>query len=100
MLKSARMTMHPVALQPSSLQLTIRLTPELSRDLELAARRLQRRRSDVVRLALQRFLASPEPPLTNPADRVAHLIGSLESGEPDLLENQRQKVLEAILHDR
>ena len=75
-------------------QLTVRLPDDLGRALDAAARRLQRKRADVVRLALRRFLDLEGG--GRPAARVAPLLGSLESGVPDLAERHRQYVLESL----
>ena len=77
-------------------QVTVRLPAELSQALHRAARRLRRRNSDIVRLALQAFLQVGEPGASKPAHRVRDLIGSLESGVPALAERHRVHVLEAL----
>lgn len=48
--------------------------------MKAASRRMQRKNSEIVRRALREFLGAPERPAGRPADRVRHLIGSLESG--------------------
>jgi len=75
-------------------QLTVRLPDEMNEALAVAAERLHRKRADVVRLALRRFLDLDTG--TKPADRVRSLLGSLESGIPDLAEDHRRYVLEAL----
>lgn len=77
-------------------QLTIRLSEELNRALEAASNRLQRRRSEIVRLALSQFLELEPHREETPAARVRHLIGSLDTGIPDLAENHRSYVLESL----
>jgi Arc/MetJ-type ribon-helix-helix transcriptional regulator len=77
-------------------QLTVRLPEDLDRSLEEAAERMQRKRSEVVRLALRRYLELSPAGKGSPADRVRDLIGLLDSGIPDLAENHRAYVLEAI----
>jgi Arc/MetJ-type ribon-helix-helix transcriptional regulator len=81
-------------------QLTVRLPEDLKRALDQATERLQRRSSDIVRMALRAFLYAPEARGSRPADRVRGLIGSLESGVPDLAEHHRRYVLESIKHGR
>ena len=76
-------------------QLTLRLPAGLAGKLELSAKRLQRKRSDVVRLALSQFLEA-EPAvsqLSRPVDRVRDLIGSVESGVPDLGQRHREHLI-------
>ncbi len=77
-------------------QVTVRLPADLSRALHRASRRLRRKNSDIVRLALQAFLHVGEPGASKPADRVRDLIGSLESGVPDLAERHRGYLVEAL----
>jgi predicted transcriptional regulator len=63
-------------------QLTLRMSAVLAEKLDRAARRLRRKRSEVVRLALEQFLnAHVETP---PIERVRDLLGQIESGLPDL----------------
>lgn len=80
-------------------QLTVRLPEDLSRALRAASRRMQRKSSEVVRMALREFLAGPSP-AGRPADRVRHLLGSLESGVPGLAERHREEVLASIRRRR
>jgi metal-responsive CopG/Arc/MetJ family transcriptional regulator len=72
-------------------QLTIRLTPDLEESISSLAQRLQRKRSEIVRLALQRFIleecVAEEPA---PYERVKNLIGVVETGCSDLGENHRE----------
>jgi hypothetical protein len=50
-------------------------------------------------MALEAFLQA-SPSATKPAERVAHLIGSLASGVPDLAERHREYVLASLKHAR
>ena len=77
-------------------QITVRLPANLRAALRRAARRLRRRDSDVVRMALEGFLQTNAVTGAKPADRVRHLIGSLESGVPDLAERHRAYIVEAL----
>jgi hypothetical protein len=77
-------------------QLTVRLPDDLDRALKAAARRMQRRSSDIVRLALREFLGGARPGAGRPVDRVRGLIGSLESGVPDLAARHREYVLASL----
>ena len=81
-------------------QLTVRLPEELHRALRVASRRMQRRCSEIVRLALQEYLGAPAGRRSRPADRVRRLIGSLESGVPDLAERHRAYVIESLKRGR
>lgn len=77
-------------------QITVRLPRELSRALDAAAKRSRRRRSEVIRLSLIAYLTPGASGTGRPVDRVRGLIGSLESGIPDLSENHRKYILESL----
>ncbi len=79
-------------------QLTVRLPQDLGRALRAASRRMRRGNSEVVRMALRQFLASPTA--GRAAQRVRGLIGSLESGLPDLADRHREHVLESLRRGR
>jgi hypothetical protein len=80
-------------------QLTVRLTDDLDKALKAASRRMQRRSSEIVRLALQEFLGTARTS-GRPVDRVRGLLGSLESGIPDLARKHRTYILESLRHGR
>jgi len=75
-------------------QLTLRLPGELAEKLEHSAKRLKRKRSDVVRLALEQFLDT-EPEI-RPIERVRDLLGRIESGVPDLGQNHREHLIRRL----
>jgi Arc/MetJ-type ribon-helix-helix transcriptional regulator len=81
-------------------QITVRVPAQLGRTLRQAARRLGRRPSDVVRMALEAYLESAPRSQATPAERVEHLIGSLASGIPDLAERHRDYVLAELKRGR
>jgi hypothetical protein len=81
-------------------QLTVRLPDDLDRALRAAALRMQRRSSDIVRLALRDFLGASTRLAGPPIDRVRSLIGSLESGIPDLATRHREYVLRSLVSRR
>jgi hypothetical protein len=81
-------------------QLTVRVPDDLHRALRIASRRMQRKSSEIVRLALQAYLGAPAGKRSHPADRVRGLIGSLESKVPDLAERHRAYVLESLKRGR
>lgn len=79
-------------------QLTLRLPAALAAKLERSARRLKRKRSDVVRLALEQFLeAGAETP---PVERVRDLLGGVESGIPDLGQRHREHLIRRLRRGR
>lgn len=75
-------------------QLTLRLPGELADKLGRSAKRLKRKRSDVVRLALERFLDS-EPEI-RPVERVRDLLGRIESGVSDLGRRHREHLIRRL----
>ena len=79
-------------------QLTIRLPDDLGEALAEVAEQTGRKRSEVVRMALREHLRGASP-AGRPADLARHLIGSLDSGLPDLVENQRRYLLDSIKRD-
>jgi metal-responsive CopG/Arc/MetJ family transcriptional regulator len=81
-------------------QLTVRLPEDLTQALEAASRRMQRKHSEIVRLALREYLGVSPGTRARPADRVRHLIGSLESGTPDLAEEHRSYIIESLRRAR
>ena len=79
-------------------QLTVRLPGDLGRSLEEAAVRMRRKRSEVVRMALEEFLhlrtdGSSQGDLSS-------LLGSIETGVSDLAERHRETGLESIQRGR
>lgn len=75
-------------------QLTLRLSTDLAEKLERSARRLKRKRSDVVRQALEQFLDT-EPEI-RPIERVRDLLGRVESGVPDLGQRHREYLIRRL----
>ena len=63
-------------------QITVRLPASLGRALRQTSRRLDRRPSDVVRMALESFLHESPPAGRKPADRVALCSGRLRPEFP------------------
>lgn len=77
-------------------QVTVRIPDDLKQALDEASRRMHRKSSDIVRLALRAFLQGTEDPDSRPAERVRSLLGSLESGLPQLAERHREYVIESL----
>jgi len=77
-------------------QLTVRLPRELKRSLDETAEQMQRKSSDLVRIALREFLEGRTAADGRPAERVRHLLGSLRSDLPDLVDRQREQILESV----
>ena len=79
-------------------QLTMRLPADLAAKLERSARRLKRKRSEVVRQALEHFLDSE--PEQRPIERVRDLLGSVASGRPDLGQRHRDYLIRRLRRGR
>ena len=78
-------------------QLTIRLPDDLEEGLSALTRRLRLKRSDIVRIALQRFIEEFKTVKeANPYERVANIIGTVSSGIPDLGEAHRRHLVKKI----
>jgi hypothetical protein len=77
-------------------QLTVRFPRELNRALREKAARMKRKPSEVVRIAVEEFLQISVDHTESPAQRVQHLIGSVESGISDLALRHREYVLRRI----
>lgn len=80
-------------------QLTIRIPGDLREALDQASRRTGLKNSELVRQALRAYL-QPADTRQPPAVRVRHLVGSLESGVPDLAERHREYVIESLSRGR
>ena len=82
-------------------QLTLRMPGVLANKLERVARRMGRKRSEVARLALEQFLEDTSMRgHVRPVDLVRDLLGSLESGVPDLGQRHRDHLLRRLRRDR
>ena len=77
-------------------QLTVRLPRELSRSLKEAANRMQRKPSELVRMAVRDFLEVQTESKELPAERVRDLIGSLKSGVPDIAVRHREYIIKSL----
>ncbi len=78
-------------------QLTIRLPDDLEEDLSALTRRLRLKRSDIVRMALEKFIGEFKGnEETKPYDRVANIIGALSSGVSDIGEAHRKYLLKKM----
>ena len=75
-------------------QITIRLPGTLRRRLDRVAKSVGRRRSDLARLAVQRYLDELESEsVPRPYERVRDLLGSVDSGVSDLGSRHRDHLL-------
>ena len=79
-------------------QLTLRVPAELAAKLERSARRLKRKRSEVVREALEQYLESE--PAVRPIERVRDLLGTFASGKSDLGQRHREYLIGRLRRGR
>lgn len=78
-------------------QITVRMPEDLLERLDHEAAALSRKRSEVIRMAVERFLGRPhERAGRRPVDRVRDLLGSFESGIPDLGQRHREHLVERL----
>ena len=81
-------------------QVTVRIPEDLKQALDEASRKMQRKSSEIVRMALRAFLQGTPGRHTRPVDRVRGLVGSLESGVPELAERHREYIVESLKNGR
>ena len=79
-------------------QLSMRLPSDLAAKLERSARRLKRKRSELVREALEQYLNSELE--TRPIELVRDLLGSIATGRPDLGQRHRDYLIRRIRRGR
>ena len=79
-------------------QLSMRLSADLAAKLERSAKRLKRKRSEVVREALEQYLDTQ--PELRPIERVRDLLGSIASGRSDLGQRHRDYLIHRLRRGR
>lgn len=78
-------------------QLTLRMPTDLATKLDKVARHTRRKRSEIVRLALEQFLGEAETKVERrPIELVRDLLGSMESDVPDLGQRHRYYLLRRL----
>lgn len=88
-------------MHPMERQLTVRMPERLVEKLDREAVRHRRKRSEVIRLAVERYFEdSAAQAEIRPVDRVRDLLGSFESGIPDLGQRHREHLLERLRRGR
>ena len=79
------------------MQLTVRMPDEYEKKIELLAKRMGLKRSDIVRMALKQFVEENlESGQKSPFQRVSHLLGRAESGIKDLGQRHREYLIQRI----
>lgn len=83
-------------------QLTVRLPNDLAGGLRRLAAETHLRRSELVRIAVRQMLEEGRVKATKGRrpPGVHRLIGFLETGDPDLAEQHRERILEALRSGR
>lgn len=82
-------------------QLTLRMPAALATKLDKVARNTRRKRSEIVRLAVEQFLGEAETRVERrPIELVRDLLGSVESGVPDLGQRHRDYLLKRLRRAR
>ncbi len=81
-------------------QITVRIDEELNEQINLLSQKLRRKRSDLVRIALEKFISEVgKVAETRPYDQVKELIGSVSSGIPNLGEAHREYLVKKFKKD-
>jgi hypothetical protein len=78
------------------MQLTIRMPDEQMSRIELIAKKLGLKKSDVTRMAIKKFIEEYDDITAKPYAKVKHLLGVVESGIPDLGQRHRKHLLKKI----
>ena len=82
-------------------QLTLRMPADLATKLDKVARHARRKRSEIVRLAVEQFLSETDTKVERrPIELVRDLLGSMESGVPDLGQRHRDYLLKRLRRAR
>lgn len=77
-------------------QVTVRMPEALIEKLDREAVLRRRKRSEVIRMAVERFVEEPESSGGRPIDKVRDLLGSYESGIPDLGQRHREHLIRRL----
>ncbi len=79
------------------MQLTVRMPDEYTRKLNLLSKKMGLKRSDIVRLALKRFLdENSEGNDQLPFEKVRNILGVAESGIKDLGQRHRHYLIQKM----
>jgi Arc/MetJ-type ribon-helix-helix transcriptional regulator len=78
-------------------QLTVRIPEELDAQISLLAKGMRLKRSDIVRLALEHFVAESQgQDEITPYEKVRRLVGGISSGITDLGESHRKHLMSKL----
>jgi hypothetical protein len=81
-------------------QVTLRIPASLAARLADAAKSTRRRRSEIVRMALEEYLEVSGRTAVRPIDLVRDLVGSVDTGIPDLGERHREHLIRIFRRGR
>jgi hypothetical protein len=84
----------------NTMQLTIRVPEEQMVKIALIAKELGLKKTDVTRMAINRFLSDYEGTEKKPYEKAKHLLGIAESGVSDLGRRHREYLVEKIKTSR
>ena len=76
--------------------ITLRLPKDLNKQITAIGKKLLLSRSDIVRLALQKYVDEFGENGMHPYQKVKNLLGVVETGIPDLGSDHRKHLLERI----
>jgi len=80
-----------------STQVVVRMPDRLVRELDAVSQRMSRRRSEVVRMAVEQWVsAGGNGGKRASSGRASQLIGSLDSGIPDLARRHREYLIKSL----
>lgn len=79
-------------------QISVRIPDDLAKRLARTAKLTRRKRSEIMRLALEQYLDSELH--IKPIDRVRDLLGKYESGVPDLGQRHREYLRARLKRER
>lgn len=77
-------------------QLIVRLPRDMKEKIAKIAKRHHLKQSNIVRMAIEKFLEEYESKTIKPYERTKDLIGSISSGIPDLGTSHRKHLLNKI----
>ncbi len=81
-------------------QIAVRIPDELDKEISSLAERMHLKRSDIVRLALKKFIKDiHKKEEAGPYEKVKYLVGSISSGVPDLGEEHREYLVKRFKKD-
>ena len=82
------------------MQITVRMPNAYGNKLDKLSKQMGMRRSDIIRLAMKRFLEGPDQTdQESPYLKVSHLLGIAESDVKDLGQSHRKYLIQKVKRD-